>query len=77
MMACVLFSHVRQQRKDNQIINLQPELFENVNNLVTQSPPLISLPLQAANQPPCALAAMSKIFTAPLNSPIFFATILL
>ena len=29
--------HVREQRKNNQTNNLQPELFENVNNLVNDS----------------------------------------
>jgi transcriptional regulator GlxA family with amidase domain len=35
--------HVRQQRKNNQTINLQPELFENVNNLVNDSDRLTQL----------------------------------
>ena len=33
--------HVRQQRKNNETIKLQPELFENVKNLVTDSDSLI------------------------------------
>ena len=33
--------HVRQQRKNKKIINLQPELFEDVNNLVNDSNRLI------------------------------------
>ena len=35
--------HVRQQRKNNQTFNLQPELFENVNNLVNESGRLTQL----------------------------------
>ena len=35
--------HVRQQRKNNQTFNLQPELFENVNNLVNESGHLTQL----------------------------------
>ena len=34
---------VRQQHKDNQTINLQPELFENINNLVNDSDRLTQL----------------------------------
>ena len=34
---------VRQQRKNNQTINLQPELFVNVNNLVNDSDRLTQL----------------------------------
>jgi transcriptional regulator GlxA family with amidase domain len=33
--------HVRQQHKNNETIKLQPELFENVKNLVTDSDRLI------------------------------------
>ena len=33
--------HVRQQHKNNETIKLQPELFENVKNLVTDSERLI------------------------------------
>ena len=33
--------HVRQQHKNNETIKLQPELFENVKNLVTDSDSLI------------------------------------
>ena len=33
--------HVRQQHKKNETIKLQPELFENVKNLVTDSDSLI------------------------------------
>jgi hypothetical protein len=29
--------HVREQRKNNLTINLQPELFENIKNLVNDS----------------------------------------
>ena len=35
--------HVRLQRKKSQTINLQPELFENLNNLVNDSDRLIQL----------------------------------
>ena len=32
---------VRQQHKDNQIINPQPELFDNIKHLINDSDPLI------------------------------------
>ena len=40
-------NHVGQQRKNNQTINLQPELFENDNNLVNDSDRLTQLKHQS------------------------------